>query len=133
MDVKTLVPTKKTLSTAVKFLIFALASALVVGLVYWFWALRGASWSKIKELISQESGKYVGEEVTTEKILLSASRDILTQPHLSNSARTFAKAHNIPIERVVVDNAIAMSKNLGFISIPKPIEPPKQPNTNSNA
>lgn len=108
-------PSKKTLSNGLKIALFLLALGLIGALLYWFFFLKRISWIEVKRLISLEAAKYPGKEVPTEHILLQGAKEILSHPHLAKQAMEFSKSSKIAIERVVVDNAIAMAKNLGYI------------------
>lgn len=132
--VAAITPSKKTLGMGLKIFIWILVFGLLTGLVYWFFFLKRISWKEIKRLVGLESARYTGNEISTERILLQGAKEIISSPHLIRQAREFSNAHKIAIERVIVDNAIAMAKNMGYIPAnPKTtIEPgPKPVETNS--
>ncbi len=129
-------PSKATLSFGFKLFIWLLVMGLIAGFVYWFFFLKKISWKEVKRLISQESSKHTGKEVATERILLQGAKEIISHPHLIKQARDFATSSKIAIERVIVDNAIAMAKNLGYIAVSpaSPVNPapgPAQPSNTS--
>lgn len=126
-QVAAITPSKKTLSFGLKIFIWLLVLGLIAGFVYWFWFLRRISWKEVKRLISLESAKYTGKEVPTEHILLQGAKEIISHPHLIKQAREFSTGSKIAIERVIVDNSIAMAKNLGYI--PAITNPKLDPNT----
>jgi hypothetical protein len=125
-------PSKKTLGNGFKILMTILAVGFVAAFLYWFFFLKRLSWKEVKRLISLESGKYPGKEVPTEHILMQGAQEIVSHPHLAKQAMEFSKSSGIAIERVIVDNAIAMAKNLGYIPANTTIiSPPPAPNQNS--
>lgn len=114
--VQALTPTKSGLVNVWRIVLWLLVFGLVACIIYYFAYLRNLSWATIKRLIAEESAKQPDKEkASTEHILLQGVKEILFSPHLNAQARDFAKAHNLPFERVVVDNAIAMAKNLHYI------------------
>lgn len=116
MEEVTVAKVGKGLTTVVKLLIVFIGISFLAGIVYWIWYSFGISWSRVKQLIAEESAKHEGKEVETERILLQGAKEVVSNPRLNKQARAFAEANQIQIERVIVDNAIAMSKNLGYIS-----------------
>lgn len=91
-----------------------LAILLLVGIVYWYKYLRGISWKNIKALVAQEAVKYE-KPADVEKILLAGVRDIVTDFGLLSQARTYASQNSISIDRVLVNNAIALAKDYEYI------------------
>lgn len=110
-----LIPSKSSWTFGLKILAWVLFFALVVFIIYWVVYLRGINWTTIKSLISQEAAKYPGNEANVEHILMDGVKHITGTPHLNAQARSFAKDSKLPLEQVLVDNAIAMAQMAQYI------------------
>ncbi len=110
-----------TFSFIWKVFLSLLAVALLVGAIYWFVFIRGINWTTIKTLISQESAKAVQNPNVTrpvdlERVLMTGVQNIIDDPRLFLQAKDYSKNSGIAIERVLVNNALAMAKDFQYIS-----------------
>ena len=108
-------PSKNTIEMIWKVFLSLLALGFIFGILYWALYLRGVSWVQIKALIKEEAGKYK-QPIAVEQILMQGSREIITNINLMKQAREYSKATGIGIERVIVDNSVALAKNLNYIN-----------------
>ncbi len=84
--------------------------------VYWWRYLRGVSWKNIKALVGEEAKKYA-KPAEIERMLLQGVRDILADPGTLIQARTYSKTSGIAMDRVLVNNAIAMAKDFEYLPV----------------
>ena len=97
-----------------KIFIWIVVFILLMWAMYYFLYLRKISMSQVKLLISKASAKYK-QPANVEVLLLQGVVEIKDNPKALEQAFTYSKNSNIPIEQVLVDNAIAMAKSYGYI------------------
>ncbi len=97
-----------------KTLLALLAIALLFVLIYWFVWLKGLSWPTIKKLVSEDAAKYDNPS-NVEKILMQGVKEIVTDYRLMVQAKTYAKQSGMPLERVLVNNSLALAKQYQYI------------------
>lgn len=98
-----------------KFVLSVFLAIVAIGAVYFLYIRITVNESTVKNLIAAAAKNYESP-VTVEKILLQGVREITHSPLAFDQAKDYAKATNVPLEQVLVDNAIAMAKNIGYIS-----------------
>lgn len=106
---------KKNISFGLKIFLWIIIFLLLIYGLFFFFLLRGIKMSEVKLLISKASKNYENP-VAVEKILLQGVEEIKSSKNAIEQARAYAKATGISIEQVLVDNAVAMAKNYGYIN-----------------
>ena len=101
--------TKKTL-----WIIFWIAVTILlsVGLVWFFFIRTKIDWKAIQTMIGQVSSKYGDNSAQVEKILLQGCKDFAKDSDKMKQAKTYAKANNQSLEKVIVDSTVAAAKGL---------------------
>ena len=110
-----LTPTKSTAKNFFYFALWVVLTFLLVFAIYWIFFKPKVSMKEVKRLIGLVSAKY-SDPVNTEKILMQGVQEILISPLAMRQAKTYSGSSKIPIEQVIVDNAVAMSKEFGYIA-----------------
>lgn len=109
-------PSKTDWKKFFKVLMLVLFVLLILGLIYYFAIRQKVDSTKVKKLISEEAKKYDASKIVeVETILLQGVEEIESSPMLFRQAKTYSKMNNIPIEQVLVDNAIAQAKIYKYI------------------
>lgn len=115
MDASNVIPSK---GQSYKFLKSFLCVALcifIIGIIYFYIVGRKANKKKIKVLISDEAKKYESP-LEVEKLLYQGVLEIESSPIRFKQATSYAKATGVPLEQVLVDSAVTMAKNIGYIN-----------------
>lgn len=104
--------TKKTL-----WIIFwiAMGVLLTTGIVWFFFIRVKIDWKEVQRLIGLDAAKYGENAAQVEKILLQGCKDFASDSGKMKQAKTYAKANNVAIEKVIADSAVAAAKQLGYI------------------
>ncbi|HYD20021.1 MAG TPA: hypothetical protein VEB40_01000 [Flavipsychrobacter sp.] len=90
--------------------------ALLIVAIYYFVIRPAMFWAQVKVLVAQEAAAYGNKASEVEKLLLVGVRDIRSDSGLYGQAKAFAKSSGLPIERVLVDSALSMAKQLKYIN-----------------
>ncbi len=98
----------------VKKIIIVVAVILLILGIYWFLFIKKINRTEVKRLISVQSAKY-NDPTGVEKVLLKGVREIEESPKAIKQAWAYSKTSSVPIEQVLVDNAIAMAKQYKYI------------------
>ncbi len=88
---------------------------LILIALYWFIFLRSINMTTVKTLVAKASANY-SDPANVQKLLLQGVREIEASPTALKQAKAYAKISNIPLEQVIVDNAVAMAKQYGYIA-----------------
>lgn len=107
--------TEKTTKTLWIVFWIALGVLLTIGIVWFFFLRTKIDWKMIDSLIGQVSGKYGPNAPQVEKLLLQGCKDFASDKGKMKQAKTYAKANNIALERVIVDSAVVAAKQLKMI------------------
>jgi len=110
-----LTPSKSTVNYGLKIFGWIIIFLLLVWALWYFFIRVKFNKSKVKQLISEASKKYVGNEANVEKLLMAGVEQIAYDRELSKQAKVFADSTGVPIEQVLVDNAVAMAKQFEYI------------------
>lgn len=97
-----------------KIILVLLGIALLIAIFVYIRNVTKVSWSTIKTLISQDAANYP-QPASVEKILLAGAQEIVFDPSLLAQAKEYAKSNGISLERVIVNNSLALAKNFNYI------------------
>lgn len=105
---------KSTAKKGLNIFMWIIIFILLVVFVYWYMYVRGINMRTVKVLVADASKKYK-DPASVEKLLLTGVKEIITSGSALKQARSYAKSTGIPIEQVLVDNAVAIAKSLNYI------------------
>ncbi len=115
--VEVLTPSKGGLKNFWNILLWIFGFGALFALIYWLLFLKGVSWTVIKQLIATESANYPdASKIELEHIILQGCKEIVYSPTEMMQVKEFAKFSNLPIEQVIVDNAIAEAKLRKYVA-----------------
>lgn len=115
--IETIVPnaSSKTKSN-LRFVAGVVLVLLLVFVGYYIYVRSRFNMTTVKSLVSEAAAPYQAQASMVETILLQGVYEIVNNPFALRQATDYGKAMNLPVERVIVDNAIAMAKELQYIA-----------------
>lgn len=99
-----------------KILLYAVIVVVVTLLVVFIYRFKFEfNNDKVKSLIQEEADKYGSNSASVYEIIHENVQHILKSSDLTKQVRLYAKANNLPKEKVLVDRAVIQAQNDKYI------------------